>query len=173
MRRGRDAIGLTVITRDAGKKVGKTQDLVIDREGRTVLGILLDEAGWFQEAKVVPWAALVVVGMDAAIIDSEASVKRASDLPEMRSVLERGYVLRGLRIHTTQGLDLGEIEDVVFDPVAGTIEGFLLAGRSEKNFLPYTSSFESGKDVAFVDPAAENTITSLKDAIAERQTQPD
>ena len=170
MRRARDAIGLTVITQDSGKKVGKTEDLVIDRQARSILGILIDEAGWFKEAQVVPWASVRTLGLDAVIIDSEEGVKKASEVPEMREVLERGYILRGVRIHTTQGLDLGEVMDVLFDPATGQVGGFLLSGRADKNFLPYTPSFVAGEDVAFVDPSAEATITSLTEALADRRS---
>jgi uncharacterized protein YrrD len=171
LRRGRDAIGLTVITQDSGKTVGKTQDLVIDRQGRAVLGVLIDEAGWFKKAKVVPWASVQVLGLDALIIDTEDGIKKASEVPEMKEVLERGYVLRGVRIHTTKGLDLGEVEDVLFDPTTGAVEGFLLAERADQNFLPYTPSFVAGEDVAFVDPSAEATIISLKQALSEKGPQ--
>jgi sporulation protein YlmC with PRC-barrel domain len=82
-------------------------------------------------------------------------------------VLERGYVLRGVRIHTTKGLDLGEVGDVLFDPTTGIVEGFLLSGRADQDFLPYTPSFVAGEDVAFVDPSAEATITSLKKVLSE------
>ena len=170
MRRGRDAIGLTVITQDSGKRVGKTQDLVIDRQGRAVLGILIDEGGWFKEAQVVPWASVRVLGLDALIIDTESGIKKASEVPEMKEVLERGYVLRGVRIHTTKGLDLGEVGDVLFDPATGVVEGFLLSGRADQDFLPYTPSFVAGEDVAFVDPSAEATITSLKEVLSERRS---
>jgi len=53
MRKGKDTGGLLVITRDTGKKLGKVADLVLDRQGSRVLGILMDEAGWFKEAQVV------------------------------------------------------------------------------------------------------------------------
>ena len=135
-----------------------------------MLGVLIDEAGWFKEARVVPWASVRVLGLDALIIDTETGVKRASDVPQMKEVLERGYVLKGVRIHTTKGLDLGEVEDVLFDPASGSVEGFLLSGRGDQNFLPYSPSFVAGEDVAFVDPSAEATITSLTEALSARGT---
>ena len=87
MRKGKDAIGLLVITRDSGKKLGKVEDLVLDRQGSRILGILMDEAGWFKEAKVVAWPSFRVIGLDAVIIDEEASAKKASEVPEMGEVL--------------------------------------------------------------------------------------
>ncbi len=165
MRKGKDAGGLLVITRDSGKKVGKVEDLILDRQGSRVLGILLDEAGWFKEAKVVPWPSFRVIGLDAVIIDEEASAKKASEVPEMSEVLEGGNVLVGARVATTDGRELGKIEDFYFDPETGVVKGFELSGGKGRSFLPTPASFQAGKDVALVDPSAVETITDLKEAL--------
>jgi len=165
MRKGKDAGGLLVITKDSGKKVGKVEDLVLDRQGSRVLGILVDEAGWFKEAKVVPWTSFRVIGLDAVIIDEEASAKKASEVPEMSEVLEEGNVLIGARVATTDGRELGKIEDFYFDPETGIVRGFELSGGKGRSFLPTPASFQAGKDVALVDPSAVETITDLKEAL--------
>ena len=165
MRKGKDAGGLLVITRDSGKKVGKVEDLVLDRQGSRVLGILIDEAGWFKEAKVVPWSSFRVIGLDAVIIDEEASAKKASEVPEMSEVLDQGNVLVGARVATTDGRELGKIEDFYFDPETGIVKGFELSGGKGRSFLPTPASFQAGKDVALVDPSAVETITDLKEAL--------
>lgn len=165
MRRGRDAGGLPVVTRDTGKNVGKVEDLVLDLQGSRVLGILVDEAGWFKEARVVPWPSFRAVGLDAVIIDEEASAKKASEVPEMSEVLDGGTVLVGLRVETTDGRELGKIEDFFFDTETGAVEGFELSGGKGRSFLPASAGFQAGKDVAFVDPSAVETITDLKEAL--------
>lgn len=165
MRKGKDAGGLLVITRDTGKKLGKVEDLVLDPQGSRVLGILVDEAGWFKEAKVVAWPSFRVIGLDAVIIDDEASVKKASEVPEMSEVLEAGNVLIGARVSTTDGRELGKIEEFYFDPATGVVKGFELSGGKGRSFLPTPASFRAGEDVALVDPSAVETITDLKEAL--------
>jgi uncharacterized protein YrrD len=167
MRKGKDAGGLLVITRDTGKRVGKVEDLVVDRQGSRVLGILVDEAGWFKEAKVVAWPSFRVMGLDAVIIDDEASAKRASEVPEMKEALEEGNVLVGVRVETTDGRELGKIEDFYFDPDTGIVKGYELSGGKGRSFLPTPASFQAGKDAAFVDPSAVETITDLKEALRD------
>ena len=165
MRKGKDAAGLPVITRDSGKKVGKVEDLVLDAQGSRVLGILVDEAGWFKEANVVPWSAFHTIGLDTVIIDNEASAKKASEVPEMSEVLAGGNVLVGARVETTDGRELGTIEDFYFDPQTGLVKGFELSGGKGRKFLPSPAGFQAGEDVAFVDPSAVDTIIDLKEAL--------
>jgi len=165
MRGSKDTGGLPVITKDTGKKVGDVEDLVLDRQGSQVLGILIDEAGWFKEAMVVAWPSFRAVGLDAVIIDEEASVRKASEVPEMSEILGGGNVLIGLRVETTDGRELGKIEEFYFDPATGAVSGFELSGGKGRSFLPAQAGFQAGKDVAFVDPSAVETVVDLKEAL--------
>lgn len=164
MRRGKDVVGLPLITRNNGSKVGKIEDVVLNRECTKVLGFLVDEPGIFSTARVIAWSSVLVVGVDAVIIDHESSLKKASLVPEIEQVLDRGYVLKGLDLQTTKGQKLGRLEEFYFDAGTGDVLGFELTGGREKSFLPTPPSFETGKDVAFVDPGVEGTIVSLKEA---------
>ena len=100
----------------------------------------MDEGGWFKEAKVVPWPSLSAFGLDAVIIDEEASAKKASEVPEMSEVLDGGNVLVGVRVEPTDGRELGEIEDFFFDPETGAVKGFELSGGKGRSFLPHPAS---------------------------------
>ena len=168
MMKGTDIVGRPVYARDTGTKAGEVRNLVIDRGGSLVLGLLLDEGGWFKDARVVSWPAILVVGPDAVIIDSEKSVVKAAQVPDVKDVLDRGYVLIGVRVQTHDGRDMGRIDDFYFSPATGTVEGYELSGGlaaqypSGRAFLPATSKFEAGEDVAFVDPSAVEKLKELK-----------
>ncbi len=101
----------------------------------------------------------------SSIIDEEASAKKASDVPEMTDALAGGNVLLGVRVTTTDGRELGKIEDFYFDPQTGVVKGFELSGGKGREFLPTPASFQAGRDVAFVDPSAAETIIGLKEAL--------
>jgi uncharacterized protein YrrD len=175
MIRGRDVLRLPVITRDVGKKVGQVEDLIIDRHGSRVLGILVEEKGVFTGARVVAWTGVAVVGLDAVLIDTEASVVKATDVPEIAEVLERGFVLEGNRVGTTTGRELGEIQNFFFNPATGAVEGFELTGGrnaqapSGHAFLPASPGFEAGKDYTFVEPSAADAIVDLKSVLGNQQ----
>jgi uncharacterized protein YrrD len=165
MRAGKDVVGLPLITRDNGTKVGKVRDLILNQGSTQVLGVLVEERGLVGSARVIPWSSVQTLGLDAVIIDDEASVKKASELPEIEEVLEEGFVLRGRDLQTTKGLKLGKIDDAYFDPNMGTVHGFGVSAGRDKQFLPVTPSFQPGKDVVFIDPSAELSITGLKEAL--------
>ena len=165
MRSSKDMTGVPLITRNSGTKVGKVEDVVLNRECTKVLGFVVDEPGLFSGTRVVAWSSVLIVGIDAVIIDHESSLKKAALIPEIEQVLERGYVLKGLDLQTTQGRKLGRIEEFYFDSATGEVLGFELSGGREKSFLPASPSLETGKDVAFVDQAVEQTIIGLKEAL--------
>jgi len=82
----------------------------------------------------------------------------------MSEVLEKGNVLVGVRVETTEGRELGKIEDFYFDPETGIVKGFELSGGKGRSFST-PASFRAGRDVAFVDPSAVETIIDLKEAL--------
>lgn len=172
MLKASELIHRLLITRDGGEQVGKVQDLVINQKGSQVLGVLVDEKGWFSGAHVVRWSAVLSVGEDALVIDSKTSVVKASEVPEMKDVFDRGNVFAGVRVRTTEGVDLGKFQAFYFDEKSGEILGYELSGgsgqkRRARSFLPTPSSFEAGKDVAFVSPEAVDTLQDLKEALKQ------
>jgi uncharacterized protein YrrD len=172
MFKGSELIHRELITRDGGERVGKIRDLIVDPKGSRVLGLLVDEKGWFSDARVVRWPAVLSVGEEVVVIDSKSNVVKASDVPEMKAVFDRGHVFAGIRVHTTDGRDLGKFEEFYFDEHTGTILGYELSGgagqkRRARAFLPTPASFEPGKDVAFVSPEAADTLRDLKEALKQ------
>jgi uncharacterized protein YrrD len=177
MLKASDLIHRHLVTRDGGEQVGKVQDLVIDQKGSQVLGVLVDEKGWFSGAHVVRWQAVLSVGEDTLVIDSKTSVVKASEVPEMKDVFDRGNVLAGVRVRTTDGRDLGKFEAFYFDEKSGRILGYELSGgadrkRRSRSFLPTPTSFEAGKDVAFVSPEAAATLEDLDEALRRAESTP-
>jgi uncharacterized protein YrrD len=172
--RGRDISGLPVITRDTGAKVGHVEDLVVDRQGRRVLGLIVGEKRLLGSARVAAWSAVLVAGRDAVIIDSEKSVVKASRVPEINEVLERGFVLQDSHVHTTAGRELGKIENFFFNGDNGMVEGYELVGGvsaqqpSRRAFMPAHPSFEAGKDYTFVDVSAGDSLEDLASALKTR-----
>lgn len=158
MLKGSDIIGLPVVTFDSGEKIEKVTDVVFDHSAGQVIAFLVDEGGWFSSARVVPFEALQTVGPDAVIVPARSAVVEAGRLPAVAQILERDNVLKGTKIMTTDGRDLGSMRDLYFDQETGRVEGFEVSGGlfadayEGRSFVPAPQTITIGEDVAFVPP---------------------
>jgi uncharacterized protein YrrD len=163
MAKASEVIGRPVVSREGGKELGKIKDLVVDPPGRQVIGFVVSE-GMLRSTKVALWSAMQVLGPDSVVLSSAASVVKAIDVPEIRRALDQESTIRGLRLQTTEGKQLGKVEDFQFDRQTGAVQGFELSGGrfsdayEGRSFLPMPPSIELGKDVGFVEPEFEATI---------------
>jgi uncharacterized protein YrrD len=91
-------------------------------------------------------------------------VVKASAVPEIKAVLDKPNKVKGLKVLTTKGKELGRILDFAFDETTGDVEGYELSSGLWSDafdgnpFLPTPQWIEMGKDVAFVAPEVEPTI---------------
>lgn len=161
-----DVIGRRVTGREGGQEIGKVRDLAVDPTGRDVLGIVLSD-GLLSGARVAPWKAVQAVGPDTVILDSADSVIKAKTSPEISVAVGSDSRIRGLKLLTTKGKDLGKITELVFDETNGEVTGYELSSSLFADvfdgtpFLPVPAWMEFGKDVAFVAPEVEATIVPV------------
>jgi uncharacterized protein YrrD len=158
-----EILGRPLVVREGGQAVGKVKDLVVDDSGKRVLGFVVSE-GLFKTTKVALYASIQTIGPDSVIIGTADGLVKAVDAPDIKSVMDKGQKIRGIKVHTTGGKDLGEVDDFEFDDSTGAVLGYELSGGlfadvfGGRSFLPTPASLELGKDVAFVGPEAEDTI---------------
>ncbi|PSB27758.1 PRC-barrel domain-containing protein [Stenomitos frigidus] len=158
MRKGSDVIGKVVVTYDTGLKIERIRDLIFDQDNNQILGFLVQEKGVFHDAKVIPLEEVLAIGADAVVVSSEESVSRAHKHPEIKAILSHNNVLKGTKILTTDGLDLGTLVDLFFDNRSGAVAGYESSGGlfsdvySGRSFVPAPKALKIGHDVAFVPP---------------------
>ena len=158
MLKGSDVIGLPVVTYDTGERLDKVSDVVFDHESRRVLGLVVDDGGWFRDARVVPFEAARTIGPDAVIVSSRDAVTTPAAAQGIRRILEQDNILKGTRIVTTDGHELGTLRDLYFDERTGDVEGFEVSGGmfadayEGRSFVPAASTLTIGEAVAFVTP---------------------
>ncbi len=156
MRKGSDLLGKVIVTYDTGEKIERVQDLIFDETSNRLLGLLVSEGGLLRQARVVPFSKLQAIGPNAVIVPSKSAVTTARSVPEIRAILKRNNILRGTRIFTVNGRDLGTIIDLYFDDQTGAIEGYEVSGGlfadaySGRSFVPASHALKIGEDVAFV-----------------------
>jgi len=163
MAKASDVIGRQITVRDGGRDIGRIKDLVVDLTGSDVIGIVLSD-GMFAGSRVAPWKAVQAFGPDSVVIDVAGSVTKASAAPDIKAVFDKKATIKGLKLLTTKGKELGKIVDFAFDETTGAVGGYelssgLFSDAFEGNpFLPTPQWIEFGKDVAFVGPEVEPTI---------------
>ena len=110
---------------------------------------------------MAPWAGVQAIGPDSVVLATAASIVKAEEAPDIKAVLEKDLSIRGLRLQTSMGKDLGKIDDIQFDERTGAVLGYELSGGmlGGNCLLPTPLTLELGKDRAFVGPEAEATIT--------------
>lgn len=126
MRRAADIVGTKVLDVSVGEIVGYVQDLVFDREGQ-LQGLLLDKKHWFAKTPFLPIETIHSIGEDMVTISQSPDYQ-----PELiqdgwiRLVNGNGH-LKGLPVVTSNGKQLGVLEDVYFQEEMGTIIGYELS----------------------------------------------
>ncbi len=163
MIRATEIVGRDVVVREGGKAAGKIKDVVVDASGRQVLGFVVSE-GTFRSTRVAPWAGVQAIGPDSVILATEASIVKADETPDIKSVLDKNLRVHGIKLQTTAGKELGKIEDFRFDQQTGAVLGYELSGGfisdafGGRSFMPTPVTIELGTDLAFVSPDVEATI---------------
>jgi uncharacterized protein YrrD len=156
MRKGNEIIGKPVVSYQSGRKIDTVKDLIFDQNSNQLLGFLVREGGWFSSPHILLLKDVLALGADAVITSSADNIFSVKQVPEIAKILEYNNVLKGTRILTTDGRNLGTMVDLYFNNETGAVEGYEVSGGlfadaySGRSFVPTPQTLKIGKDVAFV-----------------------
>ncbi|WP_017301643.1 PRC-barrel domain-containing protein [Nodosilinea nodulosa] len=156
MFKGRDLIGKAIVSYDAGEKFDLVKDLIFDQQSNQLLVFLVREGGWLKHAQVLLLSDVQAIGVDAVITSSQGAIANAHRLPTIGPIIHHNTILKGTRILTLDGRDLGVIVDLYFDETNGKVDGHEVLGGlfadpySGRFFVPAIDTLKIGRDVAFV-----------------------
>lgn len=108
-----------VYARSSADEVGRVTRYVIDARTRRIVAVHV--AGRRRKALLVDWANVVGFGPDAVVIDDGEHLRRPTT-PYEEQVATGRLDLRGRRVLTDAGFDIGPLTDVEFDETSGAIE---------------------------------------------------
>jgi uncharacterized protein YrrD len=171
-RKGKDLVGMPVMSYGDGERVGKVEDILFDPEQNRVIALLVDEGGWFSSAKVVPWQDIRTIGQEAILIPDKSVVINADRDDYIKRVLEADNVLLGTQVYTEDGRDLGKIGDMYLDEGSGEVVGYEVSGGmfastlKGKKFMPAPDTLTVGKDVAFVPSSVGDAMEQQTGGLA-------
>jgi uncharacterized protein YrrD len=123
--KGDKVTGLNIISINTGEKVYSVKELIYDPMQNKVLGFLVDEGGWFSDAKVILIEDVKSIGEDALMIESEDVVKKVDDIQgKVARIADEGHYLTHTNVVTESGTELGKVTDIFFDSVTGDVREF-------------------------------------------------
>src|SRR5579871_1557473 len=118
-RRGKDLIGMPVITLQEGRKIGEVTALLVRREDTTVAAVRIGSQ--LAPGPAVPFGNLRLVGIDAILVDSAASLEPALPTEVVR---ELDDAVIGRAVLTASGERIGTISGFWVNTADGQIAAY-------------------------------------------------
>ncbi len=172
MKKASDIIGLPVLCIQTGNQLGVVKDIACDPE-TSVYGLILEPKTLFNEGKVIPIKDVKSLGDDAITVYVEDIAQPFDKIEQQHDDLIRGLYcsgkLKGTKVVTSNGNELGSLEDVYFHEEVGTIIGYELSEgivadiKEGRKYLPKPESMTEGKDVLIVPKSSEDQLEDWSD----------
>lgn len=109
-----------VMATSTATKVGRVKDLVVDATGGRVVALRIAKS---DAGEYVHWEDLSGVGPDAVVVPDLAVLGEARD--RAAELLDKRFRLKGKRILSDRGDEVGTVEDVEFDQETGQLTSFI------------------------------------------------
>ncbi len=168
-----EVLGLPVISSTDGLKIGTLKDIVFNRDNKGILAFLLEKGAYAVKGTVIMLENILSLGNDALIVDNPDNLLEFRRFKKMYNLNERNN-LRGLKIFTHSGEDLGMVQDILFDYRTGKVEGVqvsdglvqdIIMGR---NILPFFGKVEIGSSNILVEEEAVAEMISTGGGLRSR-----
>ena len=164
-------ISLPVITVKSGKKIGNIKNIVYNSQNNQVTAFVVDEKGWFSDAKIILIVDIKSIGKDAILVEDESKIISANNKVDHTVALTANdnNFLDASDVITQDGTKLGKVTDIYFDQITGKLEaievsgGFLKDAVSGVTKIAISNIITVGKENLIVQNVAEAEI--------ENQTQ--
>jgi len=123
MRKMLEVLGLPVLDTSTGKKVGIVKDAYFSQTG-DLKGLSIESEGLFSKISYLDFNNIGSIGDDAVIIGSSQFLTTISATSELYSFISGKKAYKELPVITTNGNELGHIEDVYILEDLGRIIGY-------------------------------------------------
>ena len=163
MLKSSDVVGKPVLRKEIDKKTEAIQDIIFDPEAKRILGFVVDEGGWFKEARIILWEGIERIDDMGVSLLSEKHLIPANYAPPIKEMMEQGNTLFQTKVITTTGEEVGQLADVYFSEITGEVEGFDVAGpeaqtADELIFVPISIITEMNRNVVVINGAVADVL---------------
>jgi uncharacterized protein YrrD len=128
-------IGLPVITVIDGKNIQKVKEIIYDGQDNQVKAIVVDEKGWFHNAKIILIHNIQSIGKDAILIHDESMIIDADNQHDsiISSIVNDDNFLTKNEVITESGKKLGRVTDIYFNFPGGDVDAIEVSEGFIKN----------------------------------------
>ena len=156
--KGKNVVGLNVVTIDDGSIVETVDDIAYDPSDHKIVALLVDSGGLFSSAKAIHMDDVRNIGDDAVIIPTASVIKSVKDLGnDVRSISDSNKHLVKTNVLTVDGKELGKVTDIYFDSTNGEVDSMEV---SQGGLKTLTEGKKSIKPADIVTIGADATIVS-------------
>jgi len=172
MRKGKRLIGRPILSLTEGVRVGEVKDVILGATNETVVGLLVDDGGLFGSAHVVPVDEIESFGRDAVVVTDRSSIRSASEVPDIKEILDRKTSLIGTRVFTETGDAQGSVNDIYFDEASGRVLSLEVTGGAWRDAttgvrnLPVTEVMRTGPEIIYVHPDTAEMLDAQRGGLS-------
>lgn len=173
MRKATELIGKELVNQETAEKIATIQDIILDKQARHIVALLIDSGGWFRDAKVVHWRNVVSIG-DVVVMRGETPAITASDDPQIALLMEEKTTMTGTTIISASGEKIGSVTDLYIDD-NGVVTGYevsqgFLSNLGGRKFLSAEHISAVGKDAII---ASDADLVPAKEVLHPREDRHD
>jgi uncharacterized protein YrrD len=166
MRKANELLGKSIVNRNTGERIAAVRDLLFNTDATAVAAILVDDGGWFRDARVICWDHVASIA-DVVMVQGEQPITKASETPELREQIKQDIRLTGMPIVTEAGERIGTVGDLYIDD-NGTVVGYeikqgFMSDLGGRKFLFADHVRAIGHDALIADTA---DLPSVKQALS-------
>ncbi len=175
MQKTNKLFGKAIIAQTTGQQSGTVQDVILDSEARHIVALLVDGGGWFRDAKIVRWSAVVSVG-DVVIVEAPEVIVAVKNDPEVAGLMEHPHRLTGTTMISESGERIGQVSDLFIND-QGEVVGYevkqgFISNLSGRKFLPIDAVQAVGSDAVIASGAPLTTVQAEEQAQTESSDAP-
>lgn len=155
MQKVNEIFGKEVINQVNGEKIATVHDVVLDRDSRHIIALLIRGSGLLAPTQVVRWERVVSMG-DVVVVRADPPLPVLKDDPEVEELTRQANRITGTSVISDKGEQLGSIGDMFVDEQGQVIGYEVKQGLLHSNrYLAIEYVQATGKD------AIISTLTEL------------
>jgi Uncharacterized protein conserved in bacteria len=164
MKKSRQLIGIRIMDKKTGKLLGKIKNCIFYPDSVKIKGFVVDCGRWVKNEKVLLISNIYKIGKDMVIADCSKGLTNIDSIPDIKKFMNEKERISGLPVITSDGDEIGYIEDIIIDEHNFTIEGYVITDgivediTKGKAVIPSSQSMVFGEDAVLISSGEKLTL---------------